>query len=54
LSTVAAPSGALTARPLTFLRVSAGGWMTLGVGALLTLVAFAANGGLRLGETTRG
>ncbi len=26
--------------------------MTLGVGALLTLVAFAANGGLRLGETT--
>lgn len=52
MSTVAAPSGAFATRPLTFLRVSAGGWMTLGVGALLALVAFAANGGLRLGETT--
>jgi hypothetical protein len=54
LSTVAAPSPALRTRPgpLTFLRVSANGWMTLGVGALLALVAFAANGGLRLGETT--
>jgi hypothetical protein len=52
LSTVAAPSGVLERRSLTFLRVSAGGWMTLAVGALLALVAFAANGGLRLGETT--
>ncbi len=54
MSTAAAPSGALAApsRPLTFLRLSADAWMTLGVGALVALVAFAANGGLRLGETT--
>ncbi len=33
-------------------RPTAGAWTALGVGALLTVVAFAANGGLRLGETT--
>lgn len=39
-------------RPLTLLGVSATAWTALGVGALLTTIAFAANGGLRLGETT--
>jgi hypothetical protein len=44
--------GLTRARPIALLRPGATAWTALGVGALLCLVAFAANGGLRLGETT--
>ncbi|HEU4655903.1 MAG TPA: O-antigen ligase family protein [Capillimicrobium sp.] len=52
-SHAASPSPALPrARRLALSRPSAAVWTALGVAALLTAVAFAANGGLRLGETT--
>lgn len=52
-SHAAAPdTGFAPARALELRRPAANVGVALGVGALLTLVAFAANGGLRLGETT--
>jgi hypothetical protein len=42
-----------SSRSFALTRPSAGTWTALSVGALLVAVAFAANGGLRLGETTK-
>jgi O-antigen ligase len=48
-----APTALTRPRPAVLRWPSASAWTTVSVAALLVVVAFAANGGLRLGETTK-